>query len=256
LWAHDLVTPTVEAINNFDKMLCLSEFHKDYTMAMSGVKDEKIVITRNGIDPDKFKFPRKLKNPNKVVWMSSPDRGLDRCMRVCDILRKDFPNIELHVYYGLDNLYKYGLSEMADRLKKMMDERPWVKYHGMTEQSKMMRDVSDAVLWLHPCDFIETFCITALEMLVLGVFPVTRSLGALKNTLHRAEEKGQAILLSHDCITDEEHQKYADAAAMVLTDKRWENVSADANAFSWESIADEWIEMMNLKKVEAVTKTA
>lgn len=256
LWAHDLTTPTIEAFRNFDKMLCLSEFHKDYTMAMSGVPEKEIIITRNGIDPDKFLFPRRLKNKNKVVWMSSPDRGLDRAMKVLDIVRKDHPDIELHVYYGLENLYKYGLSDMANNLKKMMDERPWVKYHGMTEQSKMLRDCSDAVIWLHPCDFIETYCITALEMLTLGIFPVTRSLGALKNTLAEAKHLGQAFLLDHDCITPQEHEDYARAVKTVLEGKLWERVSLDAREMSWEKVADDWIGFMNLKKDEAKVLSA
>jgi len=89
----------------------------------------------------------------------------------------------------VENLYKYGLKDLADKLKSMMASRPFVKYHGFTEQNKMYRDVADAVIWLHPCNFIESYCITALEMLALGIYPVTRRLGALQTTLADAEKK-------------------------------------------------------------------
>lgn len=248
LWCHDLFTPGVETKQNFDKFLALSKFHRDYTRGLQGVSNEKIIVTRNGITPEKFEFERKGKDPNKIVWMSSPDRGLDRAIRIVDLLRKDFPDIRLEVYYGIEGLYKYGpvMSALADKLKQMMSERPWIVYHGFTEQSKMYRDVSDAVLWLHPCDFIETFCITALEMLALGIYPVTRRLGALANTLSDAESKGQATMLDHDCITDEEHQKYADAAKQALLEKRWERVSLDIKKHAWDRVADEWIEFMKI----------
>lgn len=249
LWCHDLLTPQVEARHNFDKIMCLTDFHKGYVKAKQGVPDDKIWVTRNGIVPSKFDFERPKKNPNKVVWMSSPDRGLDRAMKVLDIVRKSAKDIELHVYYGLENLYKYGLSERADMLKKMMEERPWVKYHGFTEQSKMYKEVADAVIWLHPCDFIETFCITALEMLELGIYPVTRSLGGLQNTLEQAVKNDQAIMLPHDCVSEEEYQAYAKAFCEAWDSEAWKKVYLEAKKHSWSSVADEWIKEMNLREV-------
>ena len=246
LWCHDLVTPSVEAQHNFNKILCLTDFHKNYVQAKQGVPEEKIVVTRNGISPEKFAFPKKPKNPNKLVWMSSPDRGLDRAMLVCDEVRKEFPDVELHVYYGLENLYKYGLVDMARTLEAMMKERPYVKYHGFTEQNKMYQEVSDAVIWCHPCNFIETFCITALEMLALGVYPVTHRLGGLQDTLADAEKKNQAILLEHDCVTKDEIMAYSSQVKVVLAKRLWENVSLDINNHSWESIAREWYRMFEL----------
>lgn len=254
LWCHDLVTPTVEFQQNFDQIMCLTPFHKNYVMGKQNVPAEKITVTRNGITPEKFKFKMKEKNPNKLVWMSSPDRGLDRAMLVCDEVRKDFPHIELHVYYGLDNLYKYGLSELADRLKAMMAERPWVKYHGFTEQSKMYEEVSDAVVWCHPCNFIETFCITALEMLALKIFPVTRSLGALADTLKSAQEAGHAILLDHDCVTHEQIQSYKNAICSVLTNRRWEDIEFNPDDHSWEMVTKEWIEFMGITSIPSLPK--
>lgn len=245
LWCHDLYTPTCEMVENFDRMFVLSEFHKNYVQGMQGINPEKLILTRNGLNPEKFEFEKKTKNKNKIVWMSSPDRGLERCIKVCDIIREQMPDIELHVYYGIEGLYKYGpkMSDLADKLKRMMEERPWVKYHGFTEQKKMYRDVSDAVLWLHPCDFIETFCITAIEMLALGVYPVTRKLGALANVLDRPSKMGQATLLEHDCITADEHLSYAMAAIDALKNQSWKGILFDNEAHSWGAIADEWIKL-------------
>lgn len=248
LWCHDLVTQSVESRQSFDKIMCLSQFHKDYVQSIQGVSPEKIIVTRNGIDPSKFEFERKTKNQNKVVWMSSPDRGLDRSIKVMKKLREKFPELELHVYYGIENLYKYGLGQMADEFKKEFESNPWIKYHGNVEQRQMYRDVSDAVMWLHPCNFIETFCITALEMLALGVYPVTRRLGALANTLADAEKSGHAIMLNHDCITDEEINGYVAAATKVLDNKLWQGMTFDTSKHDWSKIADEWIDFMGLDR--------
>lgn len=249
LWCHDLVTSSVEAIQNFDKIMCLSPFHREYVKGMQGVPHDKIILTRNGLTPEKFEFERKPKDPNKIVWMSSADRGLDRCMIVMDEVIKEFPDAKLHVYYGYENLYRYGpaMSALADRLKAMIAERPYVVYHGSTEQKKMYREVSDAVIWLHPCNFIETFAITAIEMLALGIFPVTRRLGGLKDTLNDAETKGQAILLDHDCVTKEEIKAYINATCRTLLNRAWERVSFDIDNHSWKNIAKEWAQFMEIQ---------
>lgn len=246
LWCHDLITGTCDLVQNFDKMMCLTEFHKQYVIGKQGIEPSKIWLTRNGISPEKFHFDRPEKNPNKLCFMSSPDRGLDGAMLICDEVRKTLPDVTLEVFYGLDNLYKYGLSEMADKLKAMMSERPWVKYHGFVEQSEMYRRVSDCVVLCHPATFIESFCITALEMLALGIFPVTRSLGALANTLAEAEKNQQAVLLDHAAETPEEIKNYADKIIEVIRDQRWSNVSLDLTKHSWNAVADEWIKEMNL----------
>lgn len=256
LWCHDLFTPGVESAQNFDKFLALSPFHKNYTMGLQGVSEDKIIVTRNGIVPEKFAFEKRPKNPNKLVWMSSPDRGLERAMLVADKVREKFPDIELHVYYGIEGLYKYGpqMSALADRLKSMMATRSYVHYHGFTEQSQMMEEVSDAVIWLHPNNFIETFCITALECLANGIFPVVRRLGALSDTLKDAEGKGQAILLDYKWDDESSIDLHAGAVVDVLQNKRWENVSLNLPDHAWEKVADEWIEFMHigqLAKVEA-----
>lgn len=246
LWCHDLFTGGVEVQQNFDKMLCLTPFHKKYVMGRQGVTENKIIVTRNGVDPSKFGKNVTYKDENKVVWVSSPDRGLDRAMKVMDIAIKDFPDLKLHVFYGIEKLPQFGLQDLHDKLKSMMAERPWVIYHGFTEQNKMTEMVRDAAVWLHPCDFIETFCISAIEMLCSGVYPITRSLGALEDVLGPAQKAGMASLIEHDCVEPHEFQAYADELKRVLVEKKWKNVSVDPEKYSWESIAREWIDIMGL----------
>lgn len=250
LWAHDLQTQTVDQVQNFDKMLCLSEFHRDFTMGKAGVPKDKIIVTRNGITPEKFIFDRPAKNPNKFVYMSSPDRGLYGAILVVDEVRKTFPEAELHVYYGLENLRKYGHIELADRIDALIKDRKWVKVHGFTEQNQMYREVADAAIWIHPATFLETYCITALEMLALGIYPVTRRLAGLGNTLADAEAKDQATLLDSDnlshYITEDEVKRYAQATISAVRLKKWKNIDFDMNANSWFAVAKSWQKFMEL----------
>jgi glycosyltransferase involved in cell wall biosynthesis len=246
LWCHDLATPGVEMVHNFDYLMCLTPFHKGYVSGKQGVPLDKIVVTRNGLDPEKFDFERPEKNPNKLVYMSSPDRGLVDLIPTLDIVRREKPEIELHVFYGIENLPKYGMIALHDKLKKMMAERPWIKYHGNTEQNKMYRMVADAVIWPHPANFIESFCITAIEMLCLGVYPITRRYGALQDTLRYAESQGMATMLDCDASSQAGKELYAKEILFALENKVWEQPPASPDMFKWEDIAEEWIEMMPL----------
>ncbi len=245
VWCHDLITPNVESNQHRVKAICLTQFHADFMHNMQMVPYEQIWISRNGIKPERFLDKKTKKNPNKVVFPSSPDRGLDRAILVMDEVRKEFPEMELHVFYGIEHLPQWGHQVLHDKLIGMFKTRPWVKYHGKTEQGELTKHLKEAAIWLHPCDFIETSCITAMEMIASGVYPVTRRLGGLKDTLKSAEEQGLATLLNHDCVTPEEFQKYTTATLEALREKRWERTgfqTFDPRELSWENVAKEWLE--------------
>lgn len=242
LWCHDLFTPGGEMADNYEKILALTPFHKRFLMVNQGIPESKIHVTRNGLNPKRFEDTGSFtKDPNKIVFPSSPDRGLDRAMLVMDEVVKIFPKAELHVFYGIEHLHKYNKQDLADKLKAMMAERPFVKYHGATQQDELIKHFKEAVLWLHPCDFIETSCITAMEMICSGVYPVTRRLGGLMDTLSLAEKEGMATLLDHDCITPVEFDAYIRATIKALETRAWEKVKVDPKDYAWENVAREWL---------------
>ena len=243
LWCHDLYTPGVESQQNFDKHICLSKFHKDYVVAMQGLSEDKVWISRNGIVPERFEKKHLIKkNPMKLVYPSSPDRGLDKLIVMLDRVREKHP-IELHVFYGFDNLYKSGpdMSALADRLRKMISERPWITYHGNTEQRELTDHLMEASLWVHPANFIESFCITAIETICAGTYPITRTLGALKDTLKDAKEAGYAYLFEENCETPEEIEAWSEKVCEAIKTKAWEKIDVSPAKYSWSSVADEWI---------------
>lgn len=250
LWCHDLVTQGCELSHSFDKMICLSEFHKNYVRSIQGVPDDKIIVSRNGVDPSRFLGIRE-KNPNKVIFPSSPDRSLDRAMWIMDEARKTLPDLELHVYYGLENLEKYGLGDLAKKLKQMMSERPWVKYHGNVDQKTLAKEMTEAVAWLYPATFIESFCILAIETQLAGVYGLVREIGALQNTYRDAHLEGRGELIDSDSDTPEKQKLWADRLVNAIQTRAWDKCWLDTGRdqrFSWESVSDEWIEFMDLNE--------
>lgn len=257
-WCHDLMAANGELTQNYDKLLCLTPFHSRYVQAMQGISEDKIHLTRNGIDPSRFdrSKPWPAKNPNKIVFPSSPDRGLDRAMRILDKVREEFPDLELHAFYGFENMRKSGpqMTAMADRMEAMIKERPWVKWHGNTQQEVLAEHLKEAVIWLHPADFIETSCISALEMLCAGTYPVTRALGGLQDTLAKAEKDNMATVIDADCQTELEYMLWIAETKRALREKAWERVTVDANDYSWEGVAKEWLKTFLSLDKEAAQK--
>lgn len=249
LWCHDLTTPGAERSDIYEKIICLSDFHRNYVQVQQGISEDKIVVSRNGVNASRFQN-KKTKIPTKIVWPSSPDRGLDRVMDIVQLAReKSGVDFELHVYYGMENMKKYPgpYQQMALDLEKKMSERPWVKYHGNVEQKKLAEEMLEASMWLYPANFIETYCITVLEAISAGVYPIVREIGALKNTVRPFSDKDMADLVFLDAGTPDEKQAWADLVIDCYNLKKWEKVDMGELDYSWEGVADHFMEIMDLK---------
>lgn len=237
IWCHDMAFPDFDKVENFDKVLALSEFHKSYLIHTLKIPASKIILTRNGVDLDKFEgLELGKKDPYKVVFSSSPDRGLDNAIEVVKKAReKSGKPFTLHAYYGLENMAKIGRHDDVARFKKLINDNAFVKFHGNVEQRELMKHFASASVWLYPTYFLETFCITALEMLACRVKPVVRAYGALPHTL-----KGlPATLVESDCASPEEIEFWADA--LIKASAGPEQPVVDMGPYTWESVAKEWL---------------
>ena len=176
VWSHDLFTPGSEKLD-FDKLLCLTEFHKHYVQTLQKIPDDKINVFRNGIDPKLWQYSvtgKPTKNPYKVIFSSSPDRGMDRVIRIVKRAREiSGLDLELHLFYGFDNMRKSGMGAVADKFEAMINEnKAFVKYHGNVNKQTLIDHFMESAVWLYPANFIETFCITALESLASKCYPI------------------------------------------------------------------------------------
>lgn len=188
----------------FDKVLALSQWHKRYLLEVYGANTphpicqlhpDDITVTRNGIDPARFDAdgPR---NPKRVVYSSSPDRGLTTLLEMWPEILKQEPEAELHCYYGLDNWEKalamnpaHGeghpfLSATAlRRLKHQLRTIPRVTMHGRVNQETLAREFMQSGVWAYPTWFSETNCITGYEAHAAGLYIVTTPVAALNETV-------------------------------------------------------------------------
>lgn len=244
VWCHDLMAQGMDA-GKYDKIFALSEFHKKFLRSMYGVPEEKIIVTSNGIDPKRFDACYE-KVPGKVIFSSSPDRGLDKALLVMDQVVKHQPEAKLHVYYGFDNMLKMNMVAQVDALKAMMAERPYVVFHGNLPQAKLTEEFGSACVWLYPTNFLETYCITAVEAICSRVYPVVRNWGALPDTLNEAVKNGIASVVDVSPDTEGGILVYADEVVRALKIKAWENGTVAPSNYSWEKVAREWLQIFGI----------
>jgi glycosyltransferase involved in cell wall biosynthesis len=203
LWMHDLYSGEDwnSSMTAYDLILSVSEWaRRQHVKSYRHVSSERFVATRNGIDPRRFlregehpSQPRPVgKAGCRVIYASSPDRGLSRLLDLWPRIREILPEAELDVCYGFANWYAAADRE-GDRdlilsinyLRHRLDTMRWqgVCYRGRVGQAELASYFMGARLWLYPTRFLETSCITAMEAQAAGCYPIVTDAGALPETV-------------------------------------------------------------------------
>lgn len=234
-----------------DKFLVLSEWHKNFVHQHHSIPLDKLVITSNGVDLKRFE-KKVERHPYRLHWSSSLDRGLDILLHLFDIIKLSIPELELHIYYGLDNWlksaqYKPGEIQKIEAIQAAMKKKD-VFYHGRIGQDKLAEEQLKASLWLYPTCFTETWCITAVEMMAAGVPIICSNLAGLQDTVGN-----YGILIGNgelnQALTKECKEQFVNKSIEVLKDKKlWDSMSfkglQKASQFSWRNVAKNFINLL------------
>lgn len=183
---HDVMNPesfSPERLEKIDHVFVKTEYHKTL---FPTVPDEKFVVVGNGIDLDRFEGFDIKKEPARIIYTSTANRGLEKILDWWPDIRKAVPHAELHVFYGWNTFYelnKDNPERMAwmDSMKFKM-EMPGIVNHGRVDQVTLAAEMLKSNIWLYPTEFPEIHCITALEMQAAGCYPITSGYAALAET--------------------------------------------------------------------------
>lgn len=119
------------------------------------------------------------RNPYRVMYASSPDRGLKYALQVIKKAREYEPRIEFHAFYGFNNLDKLikGLpkgSSFARDKDEIMEllKQEGVYFHGRINQKQLMREWFKSNVYLYITNFFETSHISGMEAQACGAIPI------------------------------------------------------------------------------------
>jgi glycosyltransferase involved in cell wall biosynthesis len=165
------------------------------------LENDKWCVLPNGCDPTLYTDG--LRVPGRVLWASSPDRGLHLLLQAWPEIRRRVPHATLHALYnfapgplldyeegsiGLNGLpVTPDIQELAQRYRYIRYATTRLKDMGVVQvgscsRSEVVREMNEAVVLGYPCDTIrytEGFSVTTMEACAAGLVPVISDEDAL-----------------------------------------------------------------------------
>lgn len=162
-----------------DRVVCISDFHRNYFIGRYNVPREKIVVTDLPVRMQDYEKTAE-KVPNRVLFSSVPERGLDIMLSAWGIIKREVPNASLTITSD------YRLWGSANPLNhqyrlRWMDQEDVHFYGALKRESFVVRQLEAQVL-AYPCIYDELFCVAVAEAQVAGAYPITSNVGALRTT--------------------------------------------------------------------------
>lgn len=226
LWLHD--TPQARAANiQAHAVFCISRFQAQSW----GLDPQHTYIASDGVDCELFYPPLEdtVRDSNRLVWISNPDRGLPLAARMFQDLRKRWPDLELHVF-GRAAVYGWGPDA----------ERPYIpheKYmtnvflHDPLPRVRLADELRNAFAMWYPTYWPEVFCMAALESQACGTPVLCPPIGSLPEVV-----RGGVV-----------GWDFLNAFSQLRNPNKWKKLSQAGLDFSreydWASVANGWADI-------------
>jgi glycosyltransferase involved in cell wall biosynthesis len=257
-WAHDDLSylwddpPRLADISGRlrefpDVILAVSRWQKTMYLEKFGIPAEKIYVTRNGVDLDHYQVEAE-KIPDRLIYSSVPDRGLDILAELFPKIRAQIGNSTLEAFssfaiYGTDTDAK--LAELFQAAG-----RAGITFHPPKTQRELAKEMEKCSLMLYPNHkstlhpvFAETSCITVLEAQAAGVPVITSNRGALNESVLDGKT---GILINGDPYSQAYKDEFVRQTVALLKDnERRALMGRQAKErifkeYGWPLIAGEW----------------
>lgn len=231
-----------EIVENIDRIITVSQWQTEKLSETFKIPLSKFYVTRNGVHWKHFKNLPDTRNRRKLVYTSTPYRGLDVLLEIFPRIKEKVPEAELDIY---SSMAVYQVDPADDEtqfghLYKLADQ-PGVNLMGSTIQKALAAALKHAGILAYPNHFAETSCIAVMEAMAAGVPVVTTSLGALPETLAAG-----GIRIDGEPQSEIYKSRFVDEVCNILTDaERWQELSRQGRNWiyennRWDTIAKEW----------------
>ena len=249
-WAHDL--PEDPECSKFADENFRNKFHKivfsshwqmnEFITKLRIPFSSKLEVIETPIEP--FELVDKPKDKIRLIYFSTPHRGLDILVPVFKHLCEKHNDIHLDVF---SSFKIYGWEEADKQFEPLYDEirnHPQMTYHGFAQQDELRKAVQQAHILAYPSIFAETSCLTAIEAGAAGCKIVTTDYGALRETC-----QDWATYVDFTTNRQELVNNYAETLKKEIdnytpecynTQSKWFN-----DNYSWLNRANEWNHFFN-----------
>lgn len=215
LYCHDLAEDPENRIlansgwKKFDHFVFVTSWQRDQYVDRFGIPYSECSVIYNAIEKQ-YKPVEKDMSKIRFIYHTTPHRGLELLVPIFDALSKEFDNIHLDVY---SSFKVYGWEQRDEAylgLYKNIQAHPNMTYHGAKNNDEVIEALDKAHVFLYPCIWKETSCISLIEAIKSQVICVHPNYGALAETAANAT-------IMYDYNEDRNiHANYAYAVARQL----------------------------------------
>lgn len=177
---HELPAGATHLVENMmpgiDGLIVLSPWHKEFVLQRYDIDPAKVFVLGNAIDVTLYESPTPIaKVPNRFIYTSAPNRGLDVLLGCFHEIHEQIPAAELYIYRGSEDFSKEILEEI--------DACGYIHYMGALDNVALAREFLTTDVWFYPTAWAETYCISALEAQMAGCVCVASDVAALHTTV-------------------------------------------------------------------------
>ncbi|MFM2096128.1 MAG: hypothetical protein RIS70_3252, partial [Planctomycetota bacterium] len=195
LWTgHNSDEPTMQKLHQqaerdaWDTIVFKSQTQADEFKTKFGLTETDYHVIGNAISPivaanplrEKFFFQAADSGP-KLIYTSTPFRGLETLLKAWPRIREAFPASTLDIYSGM-RVYQQKSEQQFTDLYQQCHDLAGVAYFGSVNQTELATAYARADVLAYPSIFRETSCITVMESMASGCMVVSTKLGAVPET--------------------------------------------------------------------------
>ena len=233
--------------------------HLEYIASKTPSPDKWEVLS-NGCDGSQY--PDVPRVPGRVIYGSSPDRGLHLLLQEWPKIRRAVPHAHLKVFYNFESWFQRmtgetyshfpDVRECCHRAMYIREAMIRLRDHGVEHchsisRVQMAREMAEAEVLAYPCETIrytEGFSVTLMEACASGAMPVSSSVDSLGGIY------GGVVPMVKAPARDNMGE-FVDLVVRGLTDSGWRaKVTSKAEEFSFQY---EWSVLGD--RLESILKT-
>jgi glycosyltransferase involved in cell wall biosynthesis len=236
--------------DRFHKMVFCGHWQYNRYLNFLGIpQNDKCVVLETPIQP--IEYQEKSKEEIRLIYTSTPQRGLSLLVPVFEELAKKHDNIYLDVF---SSFAIYGWSDADKQFQELFDRcknHPRIVYHGSSPNEKVRETLQKAHIFAYPSIWYECNSRALIEAMSAGALCLHPNLAGLSDTSgnltsmyqyiddHQAHAEKFYHLLDHaiSIVNQENTQNYL----------RYTKMYAD-NRFNITKIARQWEDVLNTLK--------
>tara|TARA_B110000208_G_scaffold73148_1_gene94304 strand:- start:4262 stop:5374 length:1113 start_codon:yes stop_codon:yes gene_type:complete len=230
-----------EALSQVDKFVCVSEFHvdiiKDKLKAFGYTPHDSTTYIQsidNAIDLDDWSNIKASKIKGRIIWSSAPDRGLKTILDNWSDLKQARPELTLTI----------ACPPYASDWDAGLIKQDGIEYLGALSPKRLKEEQYKAEYWIYQSEYLETYCITAVEMMISNTKLLTNGGGNIKNIIGMGE---RGMLINNNPATIKE-MLIRDTTDRTFA-RLWSNKTIVAREWAikqtWNNRVTEWLSLID-----------